>query len=332
MAYDAVNIPESAPPRVDRFDPFLNDGEMRQAYVSLVDGRWNDLEDFFDSSPTAWLFSQTVTSQIVGIETVTFQRWVAGSTHAHARSLYAAALIRDAFEQMASTAPARASSLSELPARDDSTGLLEEAESLLFQVIDEVPASADPWVYLLMSGRGLGIDLGALRSRFDEAHSRSGFRADACHHYLQGLTSKWGGSQQAVFEFARWVEAEAPPDSAARQCLPIAHIEQGLLETGNAGFRYYHAQVPVAAELMAGADSFLQATATTANVGHLPGLNAYALGLNAYDQQSGTIVAEVFNRIANRPTAYPWTLYQEAVHEAFHQIQSERRTRLARYR
>ena len=128
---------------------------------------------------------------------------------------------------------------------------LLSAEELLFEVVAERPAMTDPWVYLLMSGRGRGLKLPELRSRFDNAHSRSEFRADACHEYMQGLTAKWGGTQKVVFEFARWVENESPEDSPARECLPIAHIEQGLVHDGGNGFGSYLRQAHVSDELLA---------------------------------------------------------------------------------
>ena len=92
---------------------------------------------------------------------------------------------------------------------------LKQAERDLYDIVRERPSLSDPWVFLLISGRGLGVRLEELRQRFDNAHSRHPFRPDACREYIEGLTEKWGGSQDATFDFARWVEQEAPPDSAA---------------------------------------------------------------------------------------------------------------------
>ena len=54
-------------PRLDRFDPFLADVELRNAYRYLVDGDWRRLENFLDSSPKHWLFSSAITKASVTV-------------------------------------------------------------------------------------------------------------------------------------------------------------------------------------------------------------------------------------------------------------------------
>ncbi len=340
MAKKTVKKAEPEQPRLDRFDPFLGSVEMRTAYKSLVDGDWTKLEGYFGDSPMSWLFGYIATSRAVGIETVTFERWDEARKHPQARTMHAAAMIRDVFEEMAEVEPSKRSannSGSTRLSQIDSVRLadlqqrLKAAELMLFEVVTENPAKADPWVYLLISGRGLGIKLTELRSRFDNAHSRAEYRADACHEYLQGLTAKWGGSQKAAFEFARWVEEEAPADSPARECLPVAHIEEGLLQDGGDGFASYLTQAHVADELLGSAAKFLRSTPNQAEYHHLPTLNAYGLVLNAYSAPSARILTEVFDRIANRPTSYPWVLYKEEIIEVFHEIQSDQRRYASRY-
>lgn len=330
-------------PRLDRFDPFLADVELRNAYRALVDGDWRRLESFLDNSSKYWLYSTTITGQLVGIETITFVRWVETANSPRARCYHAAALIRDAYEARAAVearvvtpeflaehGDIEAARLSELAIVDYHESL-KQAERYLYDVIRDRPSLSDPWVFLLISGRGLGVRLEELRQRFDNAHSRDPFRPDACREYLEGLTEKWGGSQDATFDFARWIEHEAPPDSPARVSLPVAHLEQGLLDGQGANLAAYLNEDPVVGELAGALESFLRATPSPASTEALPALNAYTLAVSADSPVTAHLIAEAFERIANRPTAYPWLLYKEHIPEVFKEIQADQLRFAGRY-
>lgn len=323
--------------RRDHFDPFLADRELRSTYRALMDGDWRRLETFLESSPKAWLFSSIATSELVGIETIVFARWadVAGSPNA--RAFYAAGLIRDAFEKRAGFESASRDS-NEFVSEAETTRAvgefqeeLKEAERQLYEIVRERPGLADPWVFLLISGRGLGVRLEELRQRYDNAHSRDPFRPDACREYLEGLTDKWGGSEQATFDFARWLEKEAPLDSPSRVALPVAHIEHGLLDERGARLTNYLNSAEVVRELVPALESFLRATPSPAPTESLAVLNAYALAISADSADTAPLVAEVFERIQNRPTMYPWSLYQEGIAQVFHEIQADQLRFAGRY-
>jgi len=336
-------------PRLDRFDPFLTDVELRNSYRYLVDGDWRRLEAFLEDSPKAWLFTSIITSELVGIETVTFARWVEVMNSPRARSYEAGGLIRDAYEMRemakeqavipsAAVVPAaRATHHDPSLARhmemvlNDAQQLLVQAERLLYDVVRSRPGLSEPWVFLLESGRGIGLRLEELRQRFDNAHSRDPFRPDACRQYLEGLLQKSGGSQEATFDFARWIEHEAPPDAPARMCLPVAHIEQGLFDYKGTNLAAYLNQEEVVAELVTSLESFLRATPSPAPTETLPALNAYALAVSADSPTTAHLVAEVFDRIGSRPTAYPWSLYKEGIPGVFGEIQSDQLRFSSRY-
>ncbi len=330
-------------PRLDRFDPFLADVELRNAYRYLVDGDWRRLESFLHSSPKYWLYSSAITGHVVGIETITFLRWVETANSPRARCFHAGALIRDAYEtrsaiQALVASPAYRAEHGDIEAAGraehaaaDHQESLKQAERLLYDVIRDRPSLSDPWVFLLISGRGLGVRLEELRQRFDNAHSRDPFRPDACREYLEGLTEKWGGSQEATFDFARWVEREAPPDSPARMSLPIAHLEQGLIEGQGANLAVYLNDERVVGELAGALESFLWATPAPAPTEALPVLNAYALAVSADSPITAHLITEVFQRIANRPTVYPWSLYKEHIPAVFSEIQDDQLRFAARY-
>lgn len=313
--------------RPDRFDPFLADDDLRAAYRALVDGDWNRLERFLDVAPNAWMFGPIITNPILGIETVAFERWVEFKGSPRARAYYAAVKVRDAFGNRS-----RATAEGQIdPDEERLTRHLTAAEEILYEVVVERPAMIDPWVTLLKSGRGLGVDLDQLRERFDNAHSRVPFRPDACREYLQSLTKKWNGSTIATFDLARWIEDEADPDSAAREALPVAHIEKGLLEYGAANLATYLMQPDVVAELATGLLSFLEATPSPAPTEHLGVLNAYALAMTVNSGSTARLVTETFARIDGRATEYPWSVYADDVSDVFSEIQADQLRFASRY-
>lgn len=317
-------------PRPDRLDPFLADGELQAAFRALVDGDWKRLERFLDVSPKAWMFGPIVTSDIVGLETVTFERWVDFKQSPRSRSYYAAVQIRDAFAARGHGIGAERNGHRE--AEDlKFTNRLKAAEEILYEVVSDRPAMADPWVTLLISGRGLQVGLEETRERFENAHSRAPFRPDACRQYLQSLTKKWHGSNIATFDLARWVEKEAPPASPAREALPMAHIEKGLLEQGRTNLATYLMQPEVVAELATGLLGFLQATASPAPTEALGVLNAYALAISADGQSTARLVTETFARIDNRPTQFPWSIYADDITDVFSEIQADQLRFASRY-
>lgn len=313
----------SEPQRPDRFDPFLADRDLRASFRALVEGDWPRLEAFMETSPKAWLFSHIIVSPVVDMERLVFERWAETDRNPHARILLAGAIVRDAIGGRGPNDDADAVADYEYAVRG--------AEEMLREVVRERPAMPEPWVQLLVTGRALGVKLEELRQRFDNAHSRDPFRPDACHQYLQSLTEKWGGSQTAVFDFARWLEVEAPPDSPAREALPIAHIEQGLTEQSDEELERYLAQPEVAGELSAALLKYLNAIPVNVASDALGALNAYALALNVTEGRTARLVEDVFDRIGDRPTAYPWSLYREGVVKVFRQVEAEQRRKAARF-
>lgn len=350
--------------RPDRLDPFLTDRELRAGFRVLVDGDWRRLERFLEVSPKAWMFGPVVTGEIVGMETVVFERWVAFERSPRSRVFLANALIRDAFVeyhrgQQAEdrTVTGGAFPLSGPPASDGSDATngtgedlddfdlddaesaidqwltneeddrfvtqLSAAEELLYEVISERPAMAEPWVGLLISGRALQVDLDELRERFENAHSRDPFRPDACIQYLQGLTKKWGGSNVASFDLARWLQDEAPVASPARATLPMAHIERGLLQHGPAELINYLGEADVMAELSNGLLHYLQAIPSKAPTATLGVLNAYVLALSVRNSMTAGLVSDALARIDNRPTEWPWSIFADDVAAVFAEIQAD---------
>lgn len=313
------------------FDPFVDDAQLRSVYHLLMAGQWYELEAALDSDPNAWFIEQILVSETTSVETVVFDTYHQTIPSARSVWLLAAAQIRDAWHLLDGVGPD--TSDTELEAIDDRfRAELIAAEQLLHDVIRGQSTLPDPWVHLLDSGRGLGVDLGELRFRFDHAHSRAPFRPDACRQYLLGLSARGGGADPAMFDFARWLEDEIPPHYPARIALPMAHLEHGLGDDCNLTLTDYLSTEETVAELAPAFERFLRATPRVASPLELPVLNAYALAMTVTDAGTARLVSECFRRIDNRPTAYPWSLYfDERIVDVFLEIQRTQLRSASRY-
>lgn len=316
----------------DHFDPFLDDQYLRGVYQTLLAGRWKEFDEALDLDPESWLIEEILTSEDAAIETVVFRRYHDAVGSARSLSLLGGAQIRDAWNVLDAIGP---------DTEDDEFNAIDGrfqdellgAEATLQQAVRMRPALADPWVHLLESGRGLGIDLQELRTRFENAHSRVPFRPDACRQYLLGLSGRAGGADAAMFDLARWLQAEAPDGSGARLALPMAHLEHGLGESSQLSLTEHLSLEETVAELAPALASFLLATPAEAGPVELPVLNAYALAMTVSGAETARLMLECFRRIDNRPTSYPWSLYEnEAIADVFAEIQRTQLRSAERFR
>lgn len=303
------------------FDPFYDDDQLRDAYHLLMAGRWNELDAALDSDPDAWVVERVLVSEAAAVETIVFEWYDRANRSARTSSLLAGAQIRDAWRMLDGiAADISDAELDALDARFQAS--LNTAEEGLAEAIRLEPELPDPWVRLLESGRGLGSDLGELRTRFDNAHSRAPFRPDACEQYLLGLSTRGGGADPAMFDFAHWLEAQVEAASPARIALPMAHLEHGLGDDCNLSLTEYLTTDATVADLAPALERFLRATPRSASPAELPILNAYALAMTVTDPNTARLVKECFHRIDNRPTPYPWSLYvDERIVDVFKEIQ-----------
>jgi len=100
-----------------------------------------------------------------------------------------------------------------------------------------------PWAQSMIVARGLSLGQPEQRRRFDEAHRRDPLNGPACVNMIQGAAGKWGGSNEAMLEFARWASGEAPDGSAVHKVVALAHIEMWLdSPKGDAQRAYFKSQ------------------------------------------------------------------------------------------
>ncbi len=319
-----------------RFDPFLDDAALRRGYQLLLAAAWDDFLLPLDRDPASWLLTSILTCDDAAVETVVFRRLHEARPSARTLALLGGALVRDAELLLLGlrTDPRRPHRVIDLPPsvdHNEAEALLIDAETTLQEAVRMRPGLVDPWVHLLSSGRLLGLDLPELRTRFENAHSRVPFRPDACRQYLLGLSARGGGSDDAMFEFARWVAAEAPPESAAQVVLPMAHLEHGLGPMAHS-LTEHLANPETVLQLTPALARFLETTDPHAGPMELGPLNAFALAMTIDDDLPARLVTETFRRIDNRPTSYPWSLYEdEPIAEVFTEVQRTQLRSAGRY-
>lgn len=268
-----------------------------------------------------WLIQSILTSDVAAVEAIIFERLHEAIPSARTLSLLGGAKARDAwavFDAVDGETDDRR--LDELDERFRAE--LTAAEATLQEAARLQPALTDPWVHLLTTGRGLGIDLQELRTRFENAHSRTPFRPDACARYVLALGSRAGGDDAAMFDFVRWVEDEAAADSPARVVLPMSHLEYGLSPASPVSLTEHLSFDGALGELTEGLRSYLRATPPVAAPTELAVLNAYALAMTVGSAETAQLTEECLRRIDNRPTSYPWSLYEgENVADVFAEVQ-----------
>jgi len=85
-----------------------------------------------------------------------------------------------------------------------------------------------PWAESLPVAMGLSLGQVELRRRFDEAHRRDPLNAGACVNMIHATARKWGGSNESMLQFARWVSGQAPDGHPVHKVVALAHIEMWL--------------------------------------------------------------------------------------------------------
>lgn len=104
-------------------------------------------------------------------------------------------------------------------------GHLENADELLTKAARLRPRHPEPLSNLLITARGLQMGEEDERNRFQALIDVAPLHVHGHVLMLENLKAKWGGSDEAMFAFARQ-HAERAPDGHALGCLPVhAHWE-----------------------------------------------------------------------------------------------------------
>ncbi|MEM9467210.1 MAG: hypothetical protein AAGA90_17690 [Actinomycetota bacterium] len=303
------------------FDPTMGDDELQMAVDRLCEGDWRFVQELFARRDDSWVISTVLHDEATAIPLGRFLEWESESGSALAMAHLGQARAAEAWKIRGTMYAHEVTD----DIRDAFLLALEEAEATLQEAVRMDPAMAEPWVGLMSTGRGLELRKEEVERRFVEVHAREPFRPDACHQMLQTFTAKWIGSHEEMFQFAEWIQREAPADSPCADLMPMAHIEYVLSghEPGLMLSEYLRRQ-RVSDELQSTARRMLNATSGRAETRHLQALNLFLLTVEPINAMAGRIVREAISRIDDRPTAMPWRYYGDRIDVRFAQIRDEK--------
>ena len=292
------------------YDPTYGDDELRAAVQQLRDGDWSAVERLLRPHRPAWLLSGVLHGHGADVPVLRFEEWAAASGTGLALAHLGQAQIGAALQNRA----AEAGSIADRRVCEG----MARAEHTLLDAARLDPTIGEPWVGLMITARALRRPFADIEDRFVNVHSREPFRFDACHQMMRAMAARGGGSHDAMFEFVRWLNANAPADAAARSLVHLAHLEYALSDAETRLTLDDYLRLPeVATELKKAGHSYLRSTPSLATAEYLQALNLILLMVVPVDALSGRIVRECINRINDRPTALPWSLWGDDIGRRF---------------
>jgi hypothetical protein len=185
---------------------------------------------------------------------------------------------------------------------------------------------ADPTAVARSIWAAMGLELGQdeVRRRFAAADRRDPLNIGACIAMIQATARKWGGSHEAMFDFARSVAARAPEGHSVHRVIALAHVERWLdLPAAQRGG--YFLQAGVQAEIRQAAAMSVQSAAFPGGPVSLHDRNAFAFCFHLMGDRRA-MLAEM-KVIAGRITTAPWH-FLDASHPA---LAYERASRPSRW-
>lgn len=180
---------------------------------------------------------------------------------------------------------------------------LRGAEAQLYAAVELDPETAAPWTFLVTSSRGLQHGVDVTRRRFEAGVRRAPDHLGLHAAMLQQICAKWSGSHEEMHAFARESLAKAPAGSNLGALTAHAHMEHWL-DLPREERTAYIRDPAVAQELRDAAAVSVLHPAYAPTESPFPALNAFAVAFwLAGDHDSAR---QMFERIGDHPTRYPW--------------------------
>jgi hypothetical protein len=279
------------------FDPMLGDPEAHALHRALTARDWPAAREILarPASPDRRVFLFGVVD-----EDKDFQEWIGPHTASDPLALLAQGChaVEWAWE-------ARGAALAKYTSQEQFhlfRKRLKIAEDCLDEVVEHDPSEYVAWESLvtLAMGRGLGHE--EAERRFTAAVTAAPGLLGAHRSMQTYLCAKWGGSDKAMFTFARERAAAAPPGSPLGRLIAYAHEEFWLMDDDLDAT--YFARPEVNAELREAADRSILHPAYQPGPENAGCRNkfAFAFALGG-DTEYGRRAFEVLGDAA---TEYPW--------------------------
>jgi hypothetical protein len=165
------------------------------------------------------------------------------------------------------------------------------------------------WSTLLVSGRGLQLTLDELRARYARATTTAPGLAFAADQLLQSLCTKWFGSADDSFAFAREIAASAPDGDPRHRLIAMAHVEHGIAIDDQVGRDAYRLDPDAQREVLAAAERCVFADGFGDGVQERRTLNWCAMALGYF--RSFDEARPLLERIGASPTVEPWAYFAD---------------------
>lgn len=174
----------------------------------------------------------------------------------------------------------------------------ELAKAANLDEADPTPVAQSIWVAM-----GLSLGQAEARRRFEAAQRRQHLNQGACVAMIQATARKWGGSHEAMFEFARWVSRESPEGSPGHKVIALAHIEGWMDAPGEARGRYF-LDPGVQAEVRAAASRSVWSPRFPADAASWGDRNVFAFCFSLMEDHQAALAQ--MELIGSRITETPW--------------------------
>jgi hypothetical protein len=230
----AVGSPGQAPPGPP-IDDLLGDADAHAFRAELDQGQWERFHDFIEATrdPDARYFYVDRLAHAIEGRPGWLDEWCA------ARPASAVPLLFRGIHSIGWAWQARGSGLARTVAQEAWPVFHERlvaAERDLGRAAELDTEDPTPHAASLTTARGLSFGQPELQRRFGEVDRRHRWHLGAYRAMSQGMAAKWGGSNEALLEFARATLREAPDGHPVHVIAPYAHLEVWLYFThGTAG-------------------------------------------------------------------------------------------------
>jgi hypothetical protein len=180
---------------------------------------------------------------------------------------------------------------------------LRQAEAVLIDAAARHPRDPAIWTARLLTARGLDLDQGEKRRRYDRLRLADPQHFPGQTQYLQGICPKWGGTWEVLHAWARETAFAAPPGSVQGALVVQAHIERWL-ETPAATRAAYMTQPAVRASVdEAAAHSVLHPDFRPAP-GWVAATSSFAMAFGLTGNHVGA--ARTLTMLGDLATEFPW--------------------------
>ncbi|MER7672886.1 hypothetical protein ABTY61_31145 [Kitasatospora sp. NPDC096128] len=296
----AAEAPAAARGAEPRLDPALGDETVRLVLGQAAAGDWTALRPALAAADGTELTRLVgAVSDVAGVEEWTARAIADAPDDALPLLLSGARHVSWAWEARSS---ARAKHVTEEQWKLFHQRL-EVAEEQLLEVAEREPSWLAPWYFLQISARGASLAPEVATCRFEAAVRRVPGHPGSHRQRLQQLCAKWGGSHDAMHEFARSSMLAAPEGSPLGELVALAHLERWL-DLPDGEDHAYLTSPTVLADLQEAAFRSVLHPDFVPSGGWQASFNTFAMAFSLADQRKTARL--LFDALDGMVTESPW--------------------------